>query len=59
MKIETAMKRVEQYYERAKGIEFVHNPVAWALYQVWREADSEKPKQFIATAYPQEGNDED
>lgn len=59
MKIETAMKRVEQYYEQAKGMELVHNPVAWALYQVWREVDGEKPKRFIATEYPQEVQHDD
>lgn len=41
MKIDTAMKRLEKEYERAKNLEFVRNPVAYALYQVWKEADRE------------------
>ena len=39
MKIETAVKRLQEEYERAKNLEFVRDPVAYALYQVWKEAD--------------------
>lgn len=39
MKIETALKRVREKYDKAKTLEFVKNPVAWALYQVWKETD--------------------
>ena len=42
MKIETAVKLLMKEYERAKTLEWVRNPVAWALYQVWRKADEEK-----------------
>lgn len=43
MKIETAIKLLLQEYERAKKLEWVRDPVAWALHQVWRKAD-EKTK---------------
>lgn len=42
MTLEKAIKLLEQEYERAKNLEFVHNPLAWALYRVWRKADSER-----------------
>lgn len=29
-------------YERAQSLEFVRNPMAYALYQVWKRADCEK-----------------
>jgi len=39
MKIETALKKVREEYERAVKLEFVRDPVAYALFQVWKEAD--------------------
>lgn len=42
MSLETAIERLEQEYERARGLSFVRNPLAYALYQVWREADRQK-----------------
>ncbi|MBR2927533.1 MAG: hypothetical protein IKC24_00040 [Oscillospiraceae bacterium] len=39
MTLETAIERLEQEYERARGLSFVRNPLAYALYQVWKEAD--------------------
>lgn len=41
MRIETAEKKLREEYERAKKLEYVRNPVAWALYQVWKKADAE------------------
>lgn len=41
MRIETAEKKLREEYERAKKMEFVRDPVAWALYQVWKKADAE------------------
>ena len=29
-------------YARAITLDFVHNPVAYALYKVWRKADRER-----------------
>lgn len=41
MRIETAEKKLREEYERAKKLKFIRDPVAWALYQVWKEADAE------------------
>ena len=40
MTIEKAIKELMQEYEKAKKNEWVRNPVAYALYQVWKRADS-------------------
>lgn len=39
MRIGTAIKKVRETYERAKKNEHIRNPVAYALYCVWKEAD--------------------
>ena len=41
MSIEKAVRLIKEEYERAKSMEFVRNPIAWALYQVWKKADKE------------------
>ncbi len=40
MDIEAALKKVREEYEKAKSLSFVRNPVAYALYQVWKKADT-------------------
>ena len=42
MTLKKAIQMLEAEYERAKKLDFVHNPLAWALYQVWKKADAEK-----------------
>ena len=42
MQIDTAIKLLQEEYERAKTLEFVRDPVAWALYQVWKKADERR-----------------
>lgn len=42
MRLGTAIKHLEKEYEAAKRIEWVHNPLAYALYKVWKMADAEK-----------------
>ena len=42
--IDKAIQFLREQYERAKRIEFIHNPLAWALYQTWRHVD-EPPKE--------------
>lgn len=42
MTLKKAIKLLETEYERAKKMEYVRNPLAWALFQVWKKADSEK-----------------
>ena len=39
MTLKAALRQVEIEYERAKRMKFVYNPLAYALYQVWRIAD--------------------
>ena len=41
MDIEAAIKKLRAEYERAKNLEFVRNPLAYALYQVWKLADKD------------------
>ena len=41
MKIETAIRKLMGKYENARKLEYVRDPVAWALYQVWKMADNE------------------
>lgn len=42
MTLEKAIKLLEAEYERAKNIPYVQNPLAWALYQVWKKADERR-----------------
>ncbi len=45
MTLKSAIKRLEVEYDRAKLLHktgTVHNPMAYALYQVWKMADSAK-----------------
>lgn len=44
MRLETAIKLLTEEYEKAKKLEHIHNPIAYALYQVWREADAKGGK---------------
>lgn len=44
MTIEKAIEMLRTEYERAKRLPFVMNPLAWALYQVWKIADGRKRK---------------
>ena len=42
MTLQEAIKILETEYERAKKLEYVHNPLAFALHRVWRKADGER-----------------
>jgi hypothetical protein len=42
MTLKKAINLLEEEYERAKKLEWVRNPLAWALYQVWKKADAVK-----------------
>lgn len=37
--LEQAIKILKQKYERAKHLECVKNPIAYALYQTWKYFD--------------------
>lgn len=39
MTLQKATKKIEDEYEKAKKLEWVNNPLAYALYQVWKEAN--------------------
>ena len=49
MTLEKTIKLLESEYERAKSLEFVRNPLAYALYRVWMMADKSNYKQNIPT----------
>ena len=42
MTLETAVKMLESEYEKAKKMEYIRKPLAYALYRVWRKADRER-----------------
>ena len=42
MTLEKAIKMLEEEYERANRLEFVRNPLAYALYRVWKKANAER-----------------
>ena len=42
VKLAKAIRTLEKEYERAKNLEWVHNPLAYALYKVWKMADKER-----------------
>lgn len=44
MTLEEAKHLLEEEYERAKRLEYVINPLAYALHQVWKKADAERKK---------------
>lgn len=41
MTLEKAVNSLVAEYERALHLEFVRNPIAYALYRVWQMADRE------------------
>ena len=41
MTLDKAKKLLDEEYEKAQKLEFVYNPMAYALYQVWRKADAQ------------------
>lgn len=44
MTLAKAVNLVITEYERAQKMAHIHNPIAWALYQVWKKADGEAPQ---------------
>ena len=44
MTLEEAIELLKKEYERAKWKEYVKNPLAFALYSVWKKVDSMKGK---------------
>lgn len=44
MTIEKASERLRGEYEKARATQYVNDPVAYALYNVWKEADKASEK---------------
>ena len=42
MTLESAVKELEKEYEKARLSKWINNPLAYALYQVWKKADKKK-----------------
>lgn len=40
--LEKVIKMLEEEYERAKKLEFVRDPLAYALYHAWKKVDERK-----------------
>lgn len=36
------VQRLYDTHEKAQYLDYVRNPLAWSLYQVWKEVDNEK-----------------
>ena len=39
--LHTVMKKINEQYEKAVETQYIMNPMAWALYQVWKEYDKQ------------------
>ena len=40
--LEKAIELLKKEYDKAEGMDFIYNPIAYALYQVWKIADGRK-----------------
>ena len=40
--LEKVIQMLDTEYERAKNMEYVKKPLAWALYQVWKKIDAKE-----------------
>lgn len=47
MTIGKALELVAREYDKAKAQEWIHNPVAWALYIIWKIADTEEKQNEV------------
>lgn len=45
MELDKAVCLLTEEYEKAKKLEYVRNPLAWALYRVWKKADTERAEE--------------
>ena len=46
MSIDEAKKLLDEEYERAKRLDYVIDPLAYAIHQVWKKADKKKSKKW-------------
>ena len=42
MTLEKAKELIDIFYEKAKSLEYVKDPISFALYKVWKMADNER-----------------
>ncbi len=45
MTLQGAIKMLEKRYKEAIGSDIIRNPLAWALYQTWKEAERQSLKE--------------
>jgi len=43
------MQQIESYHAKAKELKYIKKPLAWALYQVWKEVDKEESEEDSTT----------
>ena len=43
-----AINQLQVEYEKAKQLEYVRNPLAFALHKVWKMADKENKVEYLA-----------
>lgn len=42
MTLEEAKKLLDEEYEKVKDLDYLINPLAYAIHQVWKKADKER-----------------
>lgn len=50
---EKVVRRLEKEYEKAKQTKFIINPLAYALYKVWKIVDADAIKDAYERGYKQ------
>ena len=38
------IRRIQAFYEKATALGYIQKPLAWALYQVWKDVDEAESK---------------
>jgi len=56
MKIDNVIKILRENYKRAVNSDYVRKPIAWALYQTWREIDALEEKEKRKVVENNDGN---
>lgn len=52
-RFEKVVRRLEKEYEKAQKLEFVQNPLAYALYKVWKMVDRGEIQDAYVRGYKQ------
>lgn len=48
--VERAMRKLSKNYEKALNSPYVQKPLAWALFQTWKEYDEMEDKRYAKKA---------